>query len=156
MVPGQPRAKSLAILGTGSDVGKSIIVAGLCRLFHRAGVRVAPFKAQNMSLNSFVTPEGGEIGRAQALQAQACGLSPHVDMNPILLKPESDQRSQVVVQGKVFSKAHAQDYFERTNELFSSVRDSYERLAGNYEMIVIEGAGSAAEVNLRDRDIVKW
>ena len=156
MVPGQPRAKSLAILGTGSDVGKSIIVAGLCRLFHRAGVRVAPFKAQNMSLNSFVTPEGGEIGRAQALQAQACGLSPHVDMNPILLKPESDQRSQVVVQGKVFSKAHAQDYFERTNELFSSVRDSYERLAGNYEMIVIEGAGSAAEVNLRDRDIVNW
>lgn len=156
MEKSKPRAKSLAVLGTGSDVGKSIIVAGLCRLFHRAGVRVAPFKAQNMSLNSFVTIEGGEIGRAQALQAQACGLSPHVDMNPILLKPESDQRSQVVVQGKVLSKTQAGEYFERTNELFHSVKESYERLAAVHEMIVIEGAGSAAEVNLRDRDIVNW
>jgi len=150
------RAKSLAVLGTGSDVGKSIIVAGLCRLLHRAGVRVAPFKAQNMSLNSFVTIEGGEIGRAQALQAQACGLFPHVDMNPILLKPESDQRSQVIVQGKVLAKTHARGYFERTNELFHYVKDSYARLAADYEMVVIEGAGSAAEVNLRDRDIVNW
>jgi adenosylcobyric acid synthase len=150
------RAKSLAVLGTGSDVGKSIIVAGLCRLLHRAGVRVAPFKAQNMSLNSFVTIEGGEIGRAQALQAQACGLLPHVDMNPILLKPESDQRSQVIVQGKIFTKVHARGYFERTNELFHYVKDSYERLAADYEVVLIEGAGSAAEVNLRDRDIVNW
>lgn len=150
------RAKSLAILGTGSDVGKSIIVAGLCRLLHRAGVRVAPFKAQNMSLNSFVTIEGGEIGRAQALQAQACGLSPHVDMNPILLKPESDQCSQVIVQGKVLSKIQAREYFERTNDLVHFVKQSYERLATDYEMVVIEGAGSAAEINLRDRDIVNW
>ncbi|HKN87079.1 MAG TPA: cobyric acid synthase [Nitrospiraceae bacterium] len=156
MAKNKPRAKSLAVLGTGSDVGKSIIVAGLCRLFHRAGVRVAPFKAQNMSLNSFVTIEGGEIGRAQALQAQACGLSPHVDMNPILLKPESDQRSQVIVQGKVLAKIQGREYFEHTNELFHSVKDSYERLAADYELIVIEGAGSAAEVNLRDRDIVNW
>jgi len=156
MEKSKPRAKSLAVLGTGSDVGKSIIVAGLCRLFHRAGVRVAPFKAQNMSLNSFVTIGGGEIGRAQALQAQACGLFPHVDMNPILLKPESDQRSQVIVQGTVFAKTHACEYFERTNELFCSVKESYERLAADYELVVIEGAGSAAEVNLRDRDIVNW
>jgi adenosylcobyric acid synthase len=156
MEKSKPRAKSLAVLGTGSDVGKSLIVAGLCRLLHRAGVRVAPFKAQNMSLNSFVTIEGGEIGRAQALQAQACDLSPHVDMNPILLKPESDQRSQVIVQGSVFAKTHAREYFQRTNELFDSVKDSYERLAAEYEVVVIEGAGSAAEVNLRDRDIVNW
>lgn len=152
----KPRAKSLAVLGTGSDVGKSIIVAGLCRLFHRAGVRVAPFKAQNMSLNSFVTIGGGEIGRAQALQAQACGLFPHVDMNPILLKPESDQRSQVIVQGTVLAKTQACEYFERTNELFRSVKESYARLADDYDLVVIEGAGSAAEVNLRDRDIVNW
>lgn len=156
METSRPRAKALAVLGTGSDVGKSIIVAGLCRLLHRAGVRVAPFKAQNMSLNSFVTIEGGEIGRAQALQAQACGLLPHVDMNPILLKPESDQRSQVIVQGKVAAKTQARAYFERTNELFHHVKDSYERLAADYEMVVIEGAGSAAEINLRERDIVNW
>ena len=91
--------RALAILGTGSDVGKSLVTAGLCRLLHRAGVRVAPFKAQNMSLNSFVTTDGGEMGRAQVLQAQACGLAPHVDMNPILLKPEADAKSQVIVQG---------------------------------------------------------
>lgn len=150
------RARPIAVLGTGSDVGKSVIAAGLCRLLHRAGVRVAPFKAQNMSLNSFVTPEGGEIGRAQALQAEACGLLPHVDMNPILLKPESDRCSQVIVQGKVWSKFEANSYFAQCKELFRFVRESYERLAQAYEVIVIEGAGSAAEVNLRDRDLVNW
>ena len=152
------RAQAIAILGTGSDVGKSMITSGLCRLFYRAGIRVAPFKAQNMSLNSFVTPEGGEIGRAQALQAEACGIPPHVDMNPILLKPESNCRSQVVVQGRVFATLDAKAYFARTrdSELFRAVRASYERMALQYEVIVIEGAGSAAEVNLRERDLVNW
>ncbi len=152
------RARAIAVLGTGSDVGKSLVVAGLCRLLHRAGIRVAPFKAQNMSLNSFVTPDGGEIGRAQALQAEACGLAPHVDMNPILLKPESDARAQVVVQGRVYSTLDARAYFTRGRnaELFQAVRSSYERLAAQYDVIVIEGAGSAAEVNLRDRDLVNW
>ncbi len=152
------RAKAIAILGTGSDVGKSVITSGLCRLLHRAGIRVAPFKAQNMSLNSFVTAEGGEIGRAQALQAEACGIPPHVDMNPILLKPESNTRSQVVVQGRVFATLDAQAYFTRGRDavLFRAVQDSYERLAAQYDVIVIEGAGSAAEVNLRDRDLVNW
>ncbi len=149
-------AKALAILGTGSDVGKSLVTAGLGRIFHRSGIRVAPFKSQNMSLNSFVTVEGGEMGRAQVLQAQACGLSPHVDMNPILLKPEADRRSQVIVQGKVWRSQDAGDYFDSKPELFDFVRQSYERLASQYELIVIEGAGSAAEVNLRDRDIVNW
>lgn len=123
------RAKAIAVLGTGSDVGKSVITAALCRLLHRAGVKVAPFKAQNMSLNSFVTPEGGEIGRAQALQAEACGLLPHVDMNPILLKPESDRCSQVIVYGKVYAKRDASAYFDARCDLFQAVQDSYERLA---------------------------
>ncbi len=149
-------AKALAILGTGSDVGKSLVTAGLGRIFYRSGIKVAPFKSQNMSLNSFVTVEGGEMGRAQVLQAQACGLSPHVDMNPILLKPEADRRSQVIVQGKVWRSQDAGDYFDSKPEMFDFVRQSYERLAVQYELIVIEGAGSAAEVNLRDRDIVNW
>ena len=149
-------ARAFAVLGTGSDVGKSVITAGLCRLLHRAGIRVAPFKAQNMSLNSFVTPDGGEIGRAQALQAEACGLAPHVDMNPILLKPESDNCSQVVVRGKVFAKQAAATYWAHTHHLWSVVKDSYANLASQYEVVMIEGAGSAAEVNLRDRDLVNW
>lgn len=149
-------AKALAILGTGSDVGKSLVTAGLGRIFYRSGIRVAPFKSQNMSLNSFVTAEGGEMGRAQVLQAQACGLRPHVDMNPILLKPEADRRSQVIVQGKVWCSRDAGEYFDSKPELVDFVRQSYERLASQYELIVIEGAGSAAEINLRDRDIVNW
>ena len=150
------KASAVAILGTGSDVGKSMITAGICRLLYRRGVRVAPFKAQNMSLNSFVTADGGEIGRAQALQAKACGLPPHVDMNPILLKPESDQCSQVIVHGQVWGKYDGRRYFERTQELFRHVRSSYERLASSCEVMVIEGAGSAAEMNLRDRDLANW
>lgn len=152
----QMKARALAVLGTGSDVGKSLVTAGLCRLFLRAGVRVAPFKAQNMSNNSFVTPDGKEIGRAQALQAQACGLDPDADMNPILMKPESDRGSQIVVQGKVWGKADARTYFQRHAELAERVRESYERLANRYDLIVIEGAGSAAEMNLRDRDLANW
>jgi adenosylcobyric acid synthase len=150
------RARALAVLGTGSDVGKSLITAGLCRLYLRAGVRVAPFKAQNMSNNSFVTPDGKEIGRAQALQAQACGLDPDADMNPILMKPESDCSAQIVVQGNVWGKADARNYYEQRTELAKRVRESYERLANRFEMIVIEGAGSAAEMNLRDRDLANW
>ncbi|MBX3330975.1 MAG: cobyric acid synthase [Nitrospira sp.] len=150
------KARALAILGTGSDVGKSLITAGICRLLRRIDVRVAPFKAQNMSLNSFVTPDGHEIGRAQALQAEACGIPPHVDMNPILLKPESDNCSQVVVLGKVFGKREASAYFDGRRELWSVVEECYARLASQYEVIVIEGAGSAAEVNLREQDLVNW
>ena len=146
----------IAILGTGSDVGKSLIVAGICQLLSRKGVRVAPFKAQNMALNSFVTLDGGEIGRAQALQAEASGIEPTVDMNPILLKPESDSRSQVVVKGKVYEALDALAYFDRKETLFNIVRECYTRLASQYECVVIEGAGSAAEINLRDRDIVNW
>ena len=149
-------ARAWAVLGTGSDVGKSLITAGICRLLHRTGVRVAPFKAQNMSLNSFVTPDGREMGRAQALQAEACGLPPHVDMNPILLKPESDNRSQVVVLGKVFAKQEASAYFDERPRLWSVVKESYARLSRQYDVMVIEGAGSAAEVNLRTRDLVNW
>ena len=154
-ISGTP-VKALAILGTGSDVGKSLVVTGICRLLSRKGVRVAPFKAQNMALNSFVTLDGGEIGRAQALQAQACGIEPTVDMNPILLKPESDSRSQVVVRGKVYEALDALAYFDRKETLFKIVRECYARLASEYEYVVIEGAGSAAEINLRDRDMVNW
>jgi adenosylcobyric acid synthase len=154
-ISGTP-VKALAILGTGSGVGKSLIVAGLCRFLSRKGVRVTPFKAQNMALNSFVTLDGGEIGRAQALQAQACGIEPTVDMNPILLKPESDSRSQVVVRGKVYEALDALAYFERKETLFHIVRECYARLATGYTCVVIEGAGSAAEINLRDRDLVNW
>lgn len=149
-------ARALAIFGTGSDVGKSLITAGICRLLHRTGARVAPFKAQNMSLNSFVTPDGHEIGRAQALQAEACRILPHVDMNPILLKPESDNCSQVVVHGKVFGKREASAYFDGRRGLWTVVEESYTRLASQYEVVVIEGAGSAAEVNLRKYDLVNW
>ena len=148
--------RTLAILGTGSDVGKSLITAGLCRLLYRAGKRVAPFKAQNMSLNSFVTPSGGEMGRAQVLQAQACGIAPSVMMNPILLKPEADCQSQVIVQGKVWDRQEAQEYFNNKAALWDLVKSSYEELAKINEVIVIEGAGSAAEMNLRNRDIVNW
>jgi adenosylcobyric acid synthase len=157
-MPQPVRAVAIAILGTASDVGKSLIAAAVCRLLRRAGFRVAPFKAQNMSLNSFVTPEGGEIGRAQALQAEACGIPSHVDMNPVLLKPESNSRSQVIVQGRVLATLDARSYFARIHDsdLSCAVRESYERLAAQYEVIIIEGAGSAAEVNLRDRDLVNW
>jgi adenosylcobyric acid synthase len=150
------KAKAIAVFGTGSDVGKSVIAAALCRLSVRSGIRVAPFKAQNMSNNSCVTQDGKEMGRAQGVQAQACRLDPHADMNPILLKPESDRRAQIVVQGRMWGKSDARDYFTFKAELAERVKDSYERLAARFEMIVIEGAGSAAEVNLRDRDLANW
>ncbi|MCS7078545.1 MAG: cobyric acid synthase [Chloracidobacterium sp.] len=148
-------ARALMVLGTASHVGKSLLTTGLCRIFAQDGYRVAPFKAQNMALNSAATPDGGEIGRAQALQAEACGLAPTTDMNPVLIKPSSDQTAQYVVQGKVWRNLTARDYFDfRVRELFPRVLESYQRLAAQYEVVILEGAGSPAEINLRDRDIV--
>jgi adenosylcobyric acid synthase len=149
------RTPAIMVLGTGSHVGKSLITAALCRIFSQAGLRVAPFKAQNMSLNSAATPEGLEIGRAQALQAEAAGIPASVHMNPVLLKPSSDMASQVIVRGKIFAQFTAEDYFRRRNEeLLPFVCESYEILASQYELVILEGAGSPAEINLKDRDIV--
>ncbi len=148
--------RPLMILGSGSDVGKSIMVAGLCRIFRQEGIRVAPFKAQNMALNSFITPEGGEMGRAQVVQAQAAGLTPHVDMNPILLKPSSEVGSQVIVQGRVYGNFAAQDYYRHKPRLMRKVMESYRRLSGAYDLIILEGAGSAVELNLKKNDLVNF
>jgi adenosylcobyric acid synthase len=143
------------VLGTSSHVGKSLITAALCRIFAEQGYRVAPFKSQNMSLNSAATVEGLEIGRAQALQAEAAGIAPSVDMNPILLKPAGEMTSQVVVRGRIWGRLTASDYHRRrVEELLPVVRESYEALAAQYEVIVLEGAGSPAEINLKQHDIV--
>lgn len=143
------------ILGTGSHAGKSLITAALCRILAQDGYRVAPFKSQNMALNSAATPDGSEIGRAQAMQAEAARVIPTADMNPILLKPSSDTTSQVVLQGRVWGQVSAADYFNHAvKELFPAVLESYERLARDYEVVVLEGAGSPAEINLRDHEIV--
>jgi adenosylcobyric acid synthase len=139
--------------GTGSDVGKSLLVAGLCRLFHNRGLRPLPFKPQNMSNNAAITVDGGEIGRAQAMQARACRAEPTVDMNPVLLKPESDIGSQVVVQGKVAATVSANDYIVYRRALLPKVMESFSRLCGMADIVVVEGAGSISEVNLRDGDI---
>lgn len=141
-------------LGTGSDVGKSILTAAFCRILKQDGYRVAPFKAQNMALNSYITPEGGEMGRAQVVQAEAAGITPHVDMNPILLKPTSQMGSQVIVQGKAIGNFSAREYYEYKKNLVSIVRESFERLAGTYDVVVLEGAGSAVELNLKEHDLV--
>jgi adenosylcobyric acid synthase len=141
------------IQGTASSVGKSLLVTALCRYFQRLGVRVAPFKAQNMALNSFVTPEGLEIGRAQAVQAEACRVDPSADMNPVLLKCESDQRVQVVVLGKATGSMTGQDYYGYSRSLRPAVTGALNRLREKYELVILEGAGSPAEVNLQDRDL---
>lgn len=151
-------AKMLMVQGTTSDAGKSTLVAGLCRVFARKGMSVAPFKPQNMALNSAVTSDGGEIGRAQALQAYACGLEPHTDFNPILLKPSSDTCAQVIVQGKALLALDAQAFFGPNSKGYKAmamdaVLDSFSRLTSQYEWVVIEGAGSPAEINLREGDI---
>src|ERR1043165_5225621 len=146
-------ARSLFIGGTASHVGKSWFTAAFCRLLRSRGIKVAPFKAQNMSNNSFPCIEGGEIGRAQAMQAEACGLPPMADMNPVLLKPNSDTGSQVVVLGKVWRDIPAGDYYQHSERLMSIAMESYRRLASQFAFVVCEGAGSVAEVNLRDRDI---
>lgn len=147
------QATTLMVQGTTSDAGKSALVTGLCRYFKRQGELVVPFKPQNMALNSAVTPEGGEIGRAQAVQAKACGIAPHTDMNPVLLKPNSDKTAQVILQGKVFKNLAAKSYHSYKKQAMPVVLDSFVRLAKQYQRIIVEGAGSPAEINLRQGDI---
>jgi adenosylcobyric acid synthase len=144
---------TLMVQGTTSDAGKSTVVAALCRLLKNANVMVVPFKPQNMALNSAVTADGGEIGRAQALQAIAAGLAPHTDMNPVLLKPSSNTGAQVVIHGKVRADMHARDYHQYKTVAMDAVLESYARLREQYQSVIVEGAGSPAEINLRDRDI---
>ena len=144
---------ALMIQGTGSNVGKSVLVAGLCRAYARRGMRVRPFKPQNMSNNAAVTAEGGEIGRAQALQARAAGVAPSVHMNPVLLKPETDTGAQVVLQGRRIATARAADYRRLKPELLRGVMESFGRVGGGADLVLVEGAGSPAEVNLRAGDI---
>lgn len=145
--------KSLMVQGTTSDAGKSTLVAALCRVLYRRGVYVAPFKPQNMALNSAVTADGGEIGRAQAVQAQACGLAPHTDMNPVLLKPNSDTGCQVIIHGKVFCSLEATGYHAYKPTAMRAVLESWLRFKTQYQCVIIEGAGSPAEINLREGDI---
>ena len=146
-------AKMIMVQGTMSNAGKSFLAAGLCRVFHQDGWRVAPFKAQNMALNSFVTKEGLEMGRAQVVQAEAAGVEPEVAMNPILLKPNSHTGSQVIVNGEVLGNYSAQEYFTRRKELMPVVKKALDHLAESYDIIVIEGAGSPAEINLKENDL---
>lgn len=141
------------IQGTTSDAGKSTLVAGLCRVLYRSGVAVAPFKPQNMALNAAVTTDGGEIGRAQAVQAMACGLPPHTDMNPVLLKPNSDTGCQVIIHGQVVGNQEASTYHDYKKTAMQAVLQSYQRLQQQYDCVVVEGAGSPAEINLRANDI---
>ncbi|ADQ83340.1 cobyric acid synthase [Methylovorus sp. MP688] len=145
--------QTFMVQGTTSDAGKSTLVAGLCRVLYRRGVRVAPFKPQNMALNSAVTVDGGEIGRAQAVQAQACGLPPHTDMNPVLLKPNSDTGCQVIIHGRVVGNQEATRYHDYKPTAMKAVMASWQRLCQQYERVVVEGAGSPAEINLRQNDI---
>jgi len=145
--------QTLMVQGCTSDAGKSALVTALCRWLRRRGVRVAPFKPQNMALNSAVTADGGEIGRAQAVQAQACGLSPHSDMNPVLLKPHSDTGCQVILQGRVYSNMEAGAYHDYKPRARAAVLDSFARLSRQYRAVIVEGAGSPAEINLRAGDI---
>lgn len=146
-------ARPLMVVGTASHVGKSVIATALCRILYQEGYRVAPFKAQNMSLNSAVTPSGREIGRAQAAQAEACDVVPNEHMNPVLLKPTRDNVSQIVVQGRVWGDSSAVEYGQRTDTLWSYVTESYEYLAKRFDLLVMEGAGSPVELNLKPRDI---
>ncbi|MFP5506583.1 MAG: cobyric acid synthase, partial [Gammaproteobacteria bacterium] len=144
---------TLMVQGTTSDAGKSLLVTALCRWLARQGVRVAPFKPQNMALNSAVTVDGGEIGRAQAVQAQACGLEPHTDMNPVLLKPNTDVGAQVIIHGRAVANMNARDYHDYKRIARAAVLESFHRLAAQYNAVIVEGAGSPAEINLRHNDI---
>lgn len=147
-------AKALMIQGTGSGAGKSLLVTALCRIFNNRGIKVAPFKAQNMALNSYITKDGGEIGRAQALQAEAARIEPTVDMNPVLLKASGEKGCQVIVRGKVFGNYEAKRYYSLKESLWPYVKESFDKLMEEYELVVMEGAGSPAEINLMDSDIV--
>ena len=151
---GSPQGRVVMVQGTASHVGKSVLVTALCRIFRQDGYRVAPFKAQNMSNNSFVTPDGGELGRAQAVQAEACGIEPVVEMNPILLKPEADHSSQVVLLGKPMARASASYFSTAKPMLWESVANSLDGLRSQFDVVVIEGAGSPAEINLKQNEIV--
>ena len=148
------RARCIMVQGTMSGAGKSLLCTALCRIFAQDGLRVAPFKSQNMALNSYVTREGLEMGRAQVVQAQAAGVEPDVRMNPILLKPCSDTGSQVIVRGEVRGQMPAKEYFQYKKQLVPEIWDAYQSLAAEYDVIVIEGAGSPAEINLKADDIV--
>ena len=145
---------AIMIQGTMSGVGKSLLTAALCRIFRQDGHSVAPFKSQNMALNSYITPDGLEIGRAQALQAEAAGIEPSALMNPVLLKPTTDSGSQVIVNGKVRGNMRAREYFSKKTELIPDIRRAFETLASQYDIIVVEGAGSPVELNLKKDDIV--
>src|SRR5438552_9721429 len=145
--------RALMLQGTGSDVGKSLLVAGLARAFTRRGLRVRPFKPQNMSNNAMVTADGGEIGRAQALQARACGVMPAIDMNPVLLKPQAEGAAQIVLCGRVYGAASAREYRSLAPTLLPAVLSAFDRLAAGVDLVLVEGAGSPAETNLRAGDI---
>ena len=147
-------AKAIMVQGTMSNAGKSLIAAGLCRIFHQDGYRVAPFKSQNMALNSFITEEGLEMGRAQVMQAEAAGIRPSVLMNPILLKPTNEMGSQVIVNGEVLGTMNARDYYKYKKNLLPDIQKAYDTLSAENDIIVIEGAGSPAEINLKQDDLV--
>lgn len=147
-------AKKIMVQGTMSNSGKSFLVAALCRIFNQDGYKAAPFKSQNMALNSYITKDGLEMGRAQVMQAEAAGIEPSIDMNPILLKPTSQMGSQVIVGGEVFGNLKAMDYYRRKPEFIPQIKAAFSRLEAEYDIIVLEGAGSPAEINLRDHDIV--
>lgn len=147
-------AKAIMVQGTTSNAGKSLITAGLCRIFKQDGYRVAPFKAQNMALNSFITKEGLEMGRAQVVQAEAAGIEPSVLMNPVLLKPTNDTSSQVIINGEVSSNMSAREYYENKRKIVPEIMKAYNELAAHHDIIVIEGAGSPVEINLRENDVV--
>ncbi|WP_312353185.1 cobyric acid synthase, partial [Aminipila sp.] len=147
-------AKAIMVQGTMSNAGKSLLVAGLCRLFKQDGYKVAPFKSQNMALNSFITKEGLEMGRAQVVQAEAAGIEPSVLMNPILLKPTNDMASQVIVNGEVYGNMNAKEYYRNKRAMVPEIKKAYDTLASQYDIIVLEGAGSPAEINLQENDIV--
>ena len=147
-------AKVIMVQGTTSNAGKSLTVAALCKIFKQDGYKAAPFKSQNMALNSFITKDGLEMGRAQAMQAEAAGIEPDIRMNPILLKPTGEKGSQIVLNGKVFKDMSAGRYHNYKKEMIPHIMKAYNSLAGEYDVIVIEGAGSPAEINLKDMDIV--
>ena len=146
--------KNIMLLGTGSNVGKSIIAAGLCRIFYQDGYRVSPFKSQNMALNSYITKDGKEMGRAQVVQAEAANIEPEAFMNPILLKPTTDRKSQVIVNGKVYKNMDAREYFAYKHNLKKDIMTAYNHIRENFDICVLEGAGSPAEINLKEDDIV--